>query len=81
MCGRRKRETTYGCNLKMLFLVTLKCGKSKSLSAGPLWEDKLESCKRGKFRSPGGILSLLTEGGSWFSRALGLLKVRNAYLY
>lgn len=26
--GRRESKTTYGCNLKMLFLVTLKCGKS-----------------------------------------------------
>lgn len=81
MCGRRKRETTYGCNLKMLFLVTLKCGKSKSLSLGPLWEGKLEIWERGKFRFPGGILSLSTEGGFWFSRAIGLLKVRNAYLH
>lgn len=39
MCGRmREGETTYGCNLKMLFLVPLKCGKSKSLSLGRLWE-------------------------------------------
>lgn len=48
MCGRRKRETTYGCNLKMLFLVTLKCGKSKSLSLGRLWEGKLEIWERGE---------------------------------
>lgn len=66
MCGRRKREGTYGCNLKMLFLVTLKCGKSKSLSLGRLWEGKLEIWEREKFRSPGGILSLSTEGGFWF---------------
>lgn len=65
MCvGGGKRETTYGCNLKMLFLVALKCGKSKSLSPGRLWEGKLELCARGKFRSPGGILSLSTEGGA-----------------
>lgn len=65
VCGRRKRETTYGCNLKMLFLVTLKCGKSKSLSPGRLWEGKLEIWERGKFRSPGGILSLSTKGGDF----------------
>lgn len=47
----------------MLFLVTLKCGKSKSLSPGRLWEGKLEIWERGKFRSPGGILSLSTKGG------------------
>lgn len=38
VCGRRKREAAYGCNLKMLFIVTLKCGKSKSLSPERLWE-------------------------------------------
>lgn len=79
--GGGKKETSYGCNLKILFLVTLKCGKSKSLSSGRLWEDKLEIWERGKFRSPGGILSLSTKGGFWFSRAIGLLKVRNAYLH
>lgn len=65
MCvgGGKARERTYGCNLKMLFLVTLKCGKSKSLRWGPLWEGKLEIWERGKFRSPGGILSLSTERG------------------
>ncbi len=67
MWEEKKRETTYGCNLKMLFLVTLKCGKSKPLSLGRLWEGRLEICERGKFRSPGGILSLSTEGGFWFS--------------
>lgn len=81
VCGRRKRETTYGCNLKMLFLVALKCGKSKSLSLGRLWEGKFEIWERGKFRSPRGILSLSTKGGFWFSGAIGLLKVRNAYLH
>lgn len=78
VCGRRKRETTYGYNLKMLFLVTLKCGKSKSLSLGRLWEDKLEIEERRKFRSPSGIVSLSTMGGFV---AIGLLKVRHAYLY
>lgn len=83
MRGRRKRETTYGCNFKMLFLVLLKCGKSKSLSPGRLWEGRLEIWESGKFRSPGGILSLSAElrGGAWFSGAIGLLKVRNAYLH
>lgn len=81
MCGRRERGTTYGCNLKMLFLVTLKCGESESLSLGRLWEGKLEISERGKFRSPCGILSLSTKRGFWFSGAIGLLKVRNAYLH
>lgn len=31
-------EATSGCNLKMLFLAILKCGKSKSSSWGRLWE-------------------------------------------
>lgn len=41
---------------------------SKSLSLGRLWEGKLEIWERGKFRSPGGILSLSTKGGFWFFR-------------
>jgi len=81
VCGRRKRGTAYGCNLKMLFLVTLKCGKSNSLSLGRLWEGKPGIWERGKLRSPGGILSLSTMRGFWFAGAVGLLKVRNAYLH
>lgn len=81
VCGRWGRETTYGCNLEMLFLVPLKCGKSKSLSPGRLWEGKPELWERGKSRSPGGILSLSTGGGFWFVGPKGLLKVRNAYLH
>lgn len=65
MRGRREWETTYGCNLKNLFLGTLRCGKSKSLSLGRLWEGKLEIRKRRKFRTPGGILSLSTKGGAF----------------
>lgn len=67
VCGRRERDTAHGCNLKMLFLDTLKCGKSKSLSLGRLWEGKPEIWERGKFRSPDGILSLSTKRGFWFS--------------
>lgn len=76
--GGRERETAYSCILKVLFLVTLKCGKSKSLSLGRLWEEQFKIWERGKLRSPGGIVSLSTEGGFV---AIGLLKVRNAYLH
>lgn len=77
----KRGDTTYGCNLKILFIVTLKCGKSESLSPGRLWEGKLEIWERGKLRCPGGILSLSTMRGFWFAGAIGLLKVRNAYLH
>lgn len=56
-------KETNSCNFKMLFLVTVKCGKSKSLSLGCLWEGKLKIWERRKFRSPGGIVSLSTQGG------------------
>ena len=72
--GRREWETTYGCNLKNLFLGTLTCGKSKSLSLGRLWEGKLEIWKRGKFRTPGGILSLSTKGGLLVCRGHSLVE-------
>lgn len=81
MCGRtREGETTYGCNLKILFLVTLKCGKSKWLSVGRLWEGKLGSCGR-----EGGGFDLLVEFSHFQLRgrlaAIGLLNVTNAYLH
>lgn len=84
MCGRtREGETTYGCNLKILFLVTLKCGKSKWLSVGRLWEGKLGSC--GKGGGGWGGFDLLVEFSHFQLRgrlaAIGLLNVTNAYLY
>lgn len=84
MCGRtREGETTYGCNLKILFLVTLKCGKSKWLSMGRLWEGKLGSFGRG-VRGSGGF-DLLAEFSHFQLRgrfaAIGLLNVTIAYLH
>ena len=58
---------------------------SKSLSPRRLWEAELGIWEKGKFRSPGGILSLSTKGGRGgllvFRGAIGLLKVGNAYLH
>lgn len=58
--GGGKGDPTYGCNLKILFLVTLKCGKSKSLSLGA--SVGTQAGERGKFRCAGGILSLSAKG-------------------
>lgn len=80
ICGRmREGETTYGCNLKMLFLVLLKCGKSKSLSLGRLWEVRPWDLWEG------GSFDLLVEFSHFQLRGsfapTGLLNVRNAYLH
>lgn len=61
--GGREKETVYSCSLNVLFLVTLKCGKSKSVSLGRLWEEQFKIWEKGKLRSPGGIVSLSSRGG------------------
>lgn len=76
--GGREKETVYSCSLNVLFLVTLKCGKSKSVSLGRLWEEQFKIWEKGKLRSPGGIVSLSSRGGFV---AIGLLKVSKAYLH
>lgn len=85
MRGRtREGETTYGSNLKILFLVALKCGKSKWLSVGRLWEGGLGSGAEAAGGGVGGS-DPLVEFSHFQLRgrpaAVGLLNATEAYLH